>query len=270
MNPTQDPQAHTDNPEPQTSGTIPTRQIPDIPPIAPIAPPLPDGTANTPLQQPILMSKADFEGQQHQKNKRKKLFILFGCLFVVLSGGGLGFAYWYTHQDHSIYAPLSTETYNQGGIKFQFKYPSILKPTTTLSNESADFKVAYLRDQGGDQVVVDAGVLPIDQILQSLHLTPTQLLAQIKAQSGSFVDAFKKVSPNGYDALYGACHAMITTASGQNDLFCVNTSSGTYTNVAVIGADTNNQYILQLYMTNDLWKNHPHVWQAVEKSFKFD
>ena len=216
-----------------------------------------------------LPSQASIVAEQAGQAKKKRQFVVFLCLAIAVLAGIIGWLFWSAGQDHSAYANLTSEQYSQNGVSFGFMYPKMLTSTNSLAAQNASIKVAFLGGEGSDRLLIDAGANPIGQILQELQISPTTLLSQLEARSGSFVNKLRSANAGAYDAIYGHCMNYLVTTSGQKDVLCA-ASAGGYTNVLVVGADTNNQYTLQLYMTTHVWTSHQDLWRKVEKSFRFD
>ncbi len=222
------------------------------------------------------VSRASIEDEANKHKRRKRLVIGLVSLVLVLLAGVSGFLYWYLPQDHSIYAKLTAENYNQNGVNLSFLYPSIMQPDSTeltkLQNQTKDNTTVsdYLfydyRISTSQRMSINVYSFKIDGILRALNLTPAQLLAQIKAGSGSFVDVLNKKNPQAFTTLYNGCNNSITNNSNQTLVTCYASYSG-YTIEQLAGADTNYQYNLTLFMPNAIWNAHPKVWQKVEKSF---
>lgn len=238
---------------------------PAVQPVVPATPVTPTLSTDSPSS----ASSQTTDGRQvsSPKKPRKLLLLLAGSAFLVLVGGGGSF-YLYSQQDHSIYAKSDHVSYDRGGVRFSLDYPSVLKSTASLSAKNVSFKVAYKYTDKTDKVIINVGALRDTKVLQNLRLTPAQFLGQIKSHSGRYVDSLNKSNPDGFKSLYAGCDTNLITDSKQTDVVCVNSVNG-FTNVRVIGANTNYQYILQLYMNDSLWNNHQDIWQKVEKSFAF-
>lgn len=215
------------------------------------------------------VSKSSFEKEGRQRKKRKQLLVSLTCLVAALLVGAGGYLYWYSQQDHSMYAKLTTETYNQNGVKLSFQYPAIMAPSTATLN--ASIKSAFQYESGTTtKVAVVASAVSYASILQHYAITPAEELSQLQSGQGSYADALKAASPTVFNDLYTNCK-WFTTNSGQKDLMCSHQDSsyGSNTVVNILGADNNYQYGLTLGVSNDIWSAHPKVWQKIEKSFSY-
>lgn len=220
---------------------------------------------------PSVVSKSSIEKEEKQRTRRKQLIVSLISLAAILVLGVGGYFYWYSQQDHSIYAKLTTKTYDQNGVKLNFQYPTIMTVSTSVLNISASVKAAYQYESGATtKMALIVAAVPYASILQHYAITPAQELSQLQSGQGSYADALKAASPSVFKDLYTNCN-WLTTDSGQKDLMCSHqdTSDGSGTVVNVFGADSNYQYGLTLGVSNDIWSAHSKVWQKIEKSFSY-
>jgi nitrate reductase NapE component len=216
------------------------------------------------------ISQASIEKEEKQSKKRKRLIVLAVCLVAILLVGVGGFYYWYSQQDHSVYAKLTTENYNQDDISFSFQYPAVMSVSTKALAANKDTKAAYQYESGATKLGIIMGAIPFSAILQQFNITPTQELTQLQTGQGNFANAIKTANPSVFSTDYGNCN-WLTTNSGQKDLICTHqeSSDGGNTVIIVIGADDNYQYGLTLGITNNIYSAHQKVWQKIEKSFNY-
>ncbi len=242
-----------------------TQQLPSSP--STIYPEPQTGYVSSPSS-PI--SQVSIEKGEKQGKKRKRLIVLLVCLVAVLLLGASGFYYWYSQQDHSVYAKLTTENYNKDGISFSFQYSSIMSVSTKALAANKDTKAAYEYESGTTKLGIIMGAIPFSSILKQFNITPTQELTQLKTGQGNFANSIKTANPTVFNTDYGNCN-WITTNSGQKDLICTHqeSSDGGNTVIIVIGADNNYQYDLTLGITNNIYSAYQKVWQKIEKSFNY-
>lgn len=246
---------------------VATNTQPPITPNAVQAAPTTPVVPQTAVQNTQAISRSDFEREANASKRRKLRTILIACLAVIIVGVIGGVFYVYSSQDHSIYAQLKTENYAQNGFNLSFSYPAVM--TSPLKNPA--ILVAYGYDTNSDsskRMVEGVGYIPYGNALRTLKITPSEVLNQIVAKSGSFVTALNRNDSGNFNYLYGGCNSFITATNGQKDVLCT-TNKSNFTTTDVIGEDGNNQYILTMLMPTTVWTAHQKVWQKVEKSFSY-
>lgn len=217
-----------------------------------------------------LSNKDGMKKEEPPHTKLKRLLILLIFVATLLLIGIAGFLYWYSLQDHSIYAKLSNESYSRSNVTLHFLYPSIMSTDASAVNSDPDMKVAFQYESGLTKLAIVAGVIPYSTILQHFAMTPAQELIELKTGQGSYAAAIKNAQPTLFSTLYNNC-SWLYTNSGEKDLLCAhqNANDSGNTTVNISGADANYQYVLTIGMTNNIWTKHRQVWQKVEKSFTY-
>jgi hypothetical protein len=255
-------------PPTQPLTTTPPPITPSVAQAAPTNPGVMQPNGNqAPMQSTQAISRSDFEREASEGKRRKLRTILIACLLVVIVGGVGGLLYLYSSQDHSIYANLKTENYAQNGFNLSFSYPAVM--TSPLKNPSILVAYGYnINSDSSKRMVEGVGYLPYGNALRTLKITPSEVLSQIVAKSGTFVTALNRNDPGNFNYLYGGCNSFMTAANGQKDVLCT-TNKSNFTTANVIGEDGNNQYILTILMPTTIWTAHQKVWQKVEKSFSY-
>lgn len=212
--------------------------------------------------------KSLVSGLKKYLSRNPSFVIKIGVILIILLGLGL-YLWWYSSQDHSIYSKLKTENYNgQNFLNISFKYPSIMTFNSTLVHElnKTNTPLVYSYKISSTQnVFIAVTYLPI---LKNLNLSPSQLLYQIKNDTGDYIDLLSREGTNRYSGLYGDCENYITNTDNQTGLLCT-TSSGGLVTTRVVGVTNVNQYIFLLVMPSKVWTAHQQVWQKIEKSFVY-
>lgn len=225
---------------------------------------------------PILgFGSAQYAGQVRRK-EQKSIIILIVLLTLILFGGGLTAYYVYGRGDHSVYAKLATENYDNGGMKFAFDYPQIMKLDTTELNQlqkepTPGYQTPVLyadKLTGTPTILIAANVYDITPVLQQFNLTPSQLMSQVQKGSGSYVDALNSQSANGYYSKYDKCGPTITNNAGQTSLVCSTIQDGEK-RVDIFGFTNQKQYNLQFFMPVQTWNDHKTIWNKIERSFTY-
>lgn len=263
----------------QTQNTGPqVPSQPQVPTVSSIYPEPTKGVAGT-----TAYSKSDFEKEEKNKKKSRKLLTIGATTGFVLIVAVLGFGWWYQSQDHSIYSKLTTENYDLNGHVFSFEYPAVMKTDTPLLKQLASDNTTNSPDIGTPVayyykpvatsklpvVTMSLYFLNVGGLLNQLDLTPSQMLSQVKAKSGSYVDLFNHANPTDFDSLYKNCNNYITNINNQKSLICATNKTSAITVTSIIGVTSTYQYNLEFFVANSVWSAHPKVWQEVEKSFTY-
>lgn len=278
--PTQQPSDNNSG-SPNTAFNIPVSTNPVNPPV----PPVPPAPAYPSYQQPAANPVASYqlanqpapEPPQPAINQvpsqkgvyRKKRLprpVLAACLLAVALAGTVQVYSWYASRYHSVYNKLVSASYSQNGQDFSFSYPAVMQSEPSLAKQLQSTSVAYTYNVSSqDKALISVSYTPISTTLRNFGISPSELISQIKAKSGNYVDSLTKSDPNLFADTYRNCDSSIATASG-SALGCKVTGT-TYTVARIIGATANYQYALNLSMPNAVWIAHQNVWQKVEKSF---
>lgn len=238
----------------------PSRYIP-----SPYQPPMSNQTANRTIVPKTSTAFTRLKSKEYAKGKLR-LGATVATVLIVLAGATQIFSWLSTHY-FSPYNKLVASSYSsQSGLQFSLIHPAVMSYNSAITGELKSTPVAYSYNMTSQrEALIDVNYSSIKPTLHSLRLTPAELLSQIKAGSGSYIDYLNKTSPGFYIDTYKNCNSSITTPSG-SDLVCrVNGTNGTTTNV--IGTNSAYLYSLNLYIPTSIWSVHQNIWQKVEKSF---
>jgi hypothetical protein len=191
---------------------------------------------------------------------------LKGAVAVIVLVSATQLFSWFSTHYFSVYNKLVPTHYsNQNGLDFSLIHPKALSYNGTVAGQLKLTPVAYSYSLSSQrEALIDVNYSPIGKALQTLKLTPAELLAQVKAGSGTYINYLNKTSPGSTDA-YKNCNSTVATTNG-SDLMCtVNGTNGTITHV--IDANSSYLYSLNLYIPKSIWGAHQNIWQKVEKSF---
>jgi len=223
--------------------------------------------SSKPVHQPAKVSPSKAAQLKSKIFKKHTLQLsLKGVAVIIVLVGATQLFSWFSIHYLSVYNKLIPAHYsNQNGLDFSFIHPAALSYNSNIAGQLKFTPVAYSYNLTSQkEALIDVSYTPIEQPLKALKLTPTELVAQVKVNSGTYINYLNKTSPGATDA-YKNCNNVITTANG-SDLMCtINGTNGTITHV--INASSNYLYSLNLYIPKSIWGVHQNIWQKVEKSF---
>lgn len=216
--------------------------------------------------------EVDNKKYRTKRQRRNRSMLLTSLLFIVIIVSFL--VYYmkvYNSEDHSPYAILTTETYNQQGLNVSFDYPSSMREDDVIAKKLPSTPIAYsYRINGALEAVVGISYEKIANPLSFFSLTPAQYLHQLATGTGSYVsylNAAQKTN-DAYQKDFPGCSKELKTSSNQTVLLCIN-QPGPYLNARLIGVTKKYQYTLEMEMRPNLWTAHQTTWQTIEKSFSF-
>jgi hypothetical protein len=262
----------------------PIQQVPAPQPLQPAPIPKPEPITQYPPQpipQPITQSpvpiehpaptiaerkkaKPDGKVKAFVKTNRKHLGQAAAVLvFLVIGFQALS---WYNLHYNSIYKKMAITTYNHKGVSFSFDYPAVLQSNKTIESQLDNTPLAYthnISDQ--DVVMINATYIPIHKAMQSLKLSTSDMITQLKANKGSYLSYLYNTYPGSYDGIFNNCKNFSPNSPGT---FIVCTYSGKAGIIKhIIGLDNNYQYGLNLFIPKSIYTVHQQIWNQVENSF---
>ncbi|MFI5270922.1 MAG: hypothetical protein ACHQT9_02665 [Candidatus Saccharimonadales bacterium] len=209
-------------------------------------------------------AKPDGKVKSFVKTNRKHLGQAAAVLvFLVVGFQALS---WYNLHYNSIYKKMAITTYDHKGVSFSFNYPAVLQNNKTIESQLDNTPLAYtynISDQ--DVVMVNATYIPIHKPMQTLKLSTSDIITQLKANKGSYLNYLYNTYPGTYDGIFNNCKDFTPNSPGT---FIICTYNGRVGTIAhIIGLDKNYQYGLNLFLPKSVYLVHQKIWDQVENSF---
>ncbi len=252
----QQPSAITSQPIPQ-----PTQQQPPQP--QPVAPNIDKSPEHLTLAEKKQAKKKNILRNFIRKNKKN---ILKVSVILILIFGGIQLLSFYSIHYNSVYKKLAVTTYNHKGVSFSFNYPSVMQNNKTIEGQLDHTPLAYTYNISDQEILlVDATYIPTHKAIQTLKLSNDEVLNQLKANSGSYIDYLYKTYPGSYNDIFKNCHDFKTGSPGSYLLCTFNGTQGTVAHV--VGLDDNYQYGMNIFIPKSVYSIHQDIWKKIENSF---